>query len=95
MSCVLYYANLMALDPQFFEAAALDGANRFKQIWHVSVPSLVPMICILSIMEVGGILSGDFGLFYQVPMNVGALYPVTDIIPTYILRFSLCRSGRI
>lgn len=86
MSCVLYYANLMALDPQFFEAAALDGANRFKQIWHVSVPSLVPMICILSIMKVGGILSGDFGLFYQVPMNVGALYPVTDIIPTYIFR---------
>ena len=86
MGCIIYYACLMGVDHSLYEAAELDGANRFKQIIHISIPSIMPTICILLIMSVAGILGGDFGLFFQVPRNSGALYPVTDVISTYTYR---------
>lgn len=86
MGCILYYAALMALDVSLFESAMLDGANRFQQIIHISIPSLMPTLIILLILGIGGIMGGDFGLFYQIPRNSGPLYPVTDIISTYTYR---------
>ncbi len=86
MGCILYYAALMALDVSLFESAMLDGANRFQQIIHISIPSLMPTLIILLILGIGGIMGGDFGLFYQLPRNSGPLYPVTDIISTYTYR---------
>lgn len=86
MGCIIYYASLMGLDPSLFEAAALDGANRFKQIIYISIPGILPTICILLILGVASIIGGDFGLFYQLPRNSGLLYPVTDVISTYVYR---------
>lgn len=86
MDCVVYYAALMGLDSEVFEAAEVDGANRLQKIFHITIPSLVPMITILSIMAVGGIIRGDFGLFYQVTGDSKLLYPVTDVIDTYVYR---------
>lgn len=86
MSSVLYYATLCSIDSSLFEAAAIDGANRFKQIIHISIPGILPIVCVLMIMAVGGIMGGDFGLFYQLPRNSGALYSVTDIMATYTYR---------
>jgi len=86
MSCILYYATLMGIDPSLFEAAKIDGATKWQCIRHVSIPALIPVISIVSIMAVGSIMGGDFGLFYQVPRDSGALYPVTDIIATYTYR---------
>lgn len=86
MGCIIYYAALMGIDASMYEAAEIDGANRWQQAWYISVPSLIPLMVILNILAIGNIFRGDFGLFYNIPRNVGALYPATDIIDTYVFR---------
>lgn len=86
MSSIMYYAALMGVDDSIYEAAVIDGAGRFKQTMAISVPSLIPMMTILTIMAVGNIFRGDFGLFYQITRDIGALYPTTDVIDTYVYR---------
>lgn len=86
MGSILYYATLMGISPELFEAADIDGGGRWAKVRHIMLPELIPIVSIQLIMSVGGIFGGDFGLFYQVTRNVGALYRTTDIIPTYIFR---------
>lgn len=86
MDSVLYYATMMGIDSSLYEAAAIDGAGKWKQILHVTIPQLVPVIVILLIMKMGNIFRADFGLFYQVTRDIGGLYETTDVIDTYIYR---------
>ena len=86
MNSVLYYATLVGIDDSLFEAAIIEGAGKMRIIKDICIPHLYGVICITTILAVGNIFGGDFGLFYQVPKNVGALYPTTDIIPTYVFR---------
>ncbi len=86
MSSILYYAALMGIDEALFEAARIDGATRKHEIFYIMVPELMNLICIKLILGIGGMISGDFGLHYQVTMNVGKLYSTTDIINTYTFR---------
>lgn len=85
-SSVVYLAAISGISQEYYEAAALDGANRFEQVIHITLPHLRPMISILLIMSIGNIFRGDFGLFYTVTQNNGRLYPVTDVMDTYIYR---------
>ena len=83
---IVYIAAITGIDPSLYEAARIDGAGKFKQIFRVTLPQLKPMITLLILMSCGRIFSSDFGLFYQVPQNSGALYSVTQTIDTYVYR---------
>ena len=83
---IVYMAAIAGIDTGLYEAAEIDGASRWKQIWYITIPSLVPLMVVLTIMNVGKIFNADFGLFYQVPLNSGALYSTTDVISTYVYR---------
>lgn len=81
---IIYYASVVGIDQSYYEAAMVDGANKWQQIKNVTLPQLLPMISVLLILNIGGIFRADFGLFYQVPRNSGALYQVTTVLDTYI-----------
>ena len=85
-STVLYLSAITGIDRSQYEAAAVDGATTWQQMIHVTLPHLKPMIIILLIMNVGKIFNADFGLFYNVPQNSGSLYPVTQVVDTYVYR---------
>lgn len=85
-NCIIYYATVVGLDTSLYESAAIDGANRWQKIYHVTLPGLKPTIITLTLMAVGRIFYSDFGLFYQVPMNSGPLIDVTNTIDTYVYR---------
>lgn len=86
MDSVVYYAALMGIDASLFEAAKIDGATNRQINFKIIMPLLVPLITILTIMKIGNIFRADFGLFYQLTRDVGALYSTTDVIDTYIFR---------
>jgi putative aldouronate transport system permease protein len=79
-------ASISGISQEYYEAAVLDGASKFQQAIYVTMPHLRKIITIMLIMSVGSLLKGDFGLFYNVTQNNGALYEVTDVIDTYIYR---------
>ena len=85
-NCIIYYATLVGIDRGYYEAAVIDGANRWKQVVHITLPALKPTIITLTLMAIGRIFYSDFGLFYQVPMNSGPLLDVTNTIDTFVYR---------
>lgn len=85
-SAVVYLATISGISNEYYEAAMLDGATKMQQIRYITLPNLRFMITIQLILAIGGMFRGDMGLFYTVTMNNGALYPVTDIIDTYVYR---------
>lgn len=91
---IIYYASLMGMDSGLMEAAEIDGATKLQRVWHVAIPHLVPIVIIKVILGIGGIFNADFGMFYNVTRDVGALYPTTDVIDTYVYR-ALMQQGNI
>lgn len=83
---ILYYSSIVGFSQDYYEAAELDGATKWQQITHITLPLLRPTIITLLILQLGQIFRSDFGLFYQVPMNQGALFEVTDTIDTFVYR---------
>jgi len=83
---VIYLAAIMGIDKSLYEAAMIDGANKWQQIRNITIPMLTPLITILTLLAIGKIFYADFGLFYQVPRDSGTLYNVTNVIDTYVYR---------
>ncbi|GGH35167.1 sugar ABC transporter permease [Paenibacillus segetis] len=83
---VVYFAAIIGIDEEYYEAARLDGASKWQQIRGITLPLIAPMIIMLTLLSVGKIFYSDFGLFYQVPMNSGAIYDTTNVIDTYVYR---------
>ena len=82
---VLFMSVLAGIDPGLYEAAQMDGAGKWQQIWHITLPLLKPMVTIMLLLSVGGVLHSDTGLFYQVTRNSGSLYDTTQVLDSYIL----------
>ncbi|WP_314587612.1 ABC transporter permease subunit [Paenibacillus terrigena] len=83
---VVYLAAIMGIDKSLYEAAMIDGASKWQQIRNITLPMLKPLMTILTLLAIGRIFYADFGLFYQVPRDSGALYSVTNVIDTYVYR---------
>jgi len=85
-SCIIYFAAIIGIDKEYYEAATLDGAGKWSQIIYITIPTIKPVIIMLTLLSIGRIFYSDFGLFYQVPMDAGALYSTTNVIDTYVYR---------
>ena len=82
---VLYMSVLAGIDTELYEAAEIDGANKWQKIWHITLPALIPMVTVMLLLSVGNIMRSDTGLFYQVTRNSGVFYPTTQVSDSYVL----------
>ena len=90
---VLYMSVLSGIDTTLYEAAEIDGANKWQQIRHITIPSLIPMITVMLLLSVGNIMRSDTGLFYQITRNSGILYSTTQVLDSYMLNQMLKSSN--
>lgn len=85
-SSIMYYATVIGIDSSLYEAASIDGANVWKQIWHVTLPALRGTIIIMVLLALGRMFYSDFGLFYQVPMQSALLSDAVDTIDVFVYK---------
>lgn len=85
-SSIVYLSSIVGISGEYYEAANLDGASRWQQVKYITLPLLKPTVITMTILGLGSIFRSDFGLFYQVTLNQGALIPTTQTIDTYVFR---------
>jgi putative aldouronate transport system permease protein len=83
---VIYFAAIIGIDREMYEAAEIDGAGRWRQVFKITIPMLSQVIIVMILLQIGRIFYADFGLFYQVPMDAGAIQSATNVIDTYVYR---------
>lgn len=88
---IIYLAALTAVDPQLYEAAKIDGASRWKQMWHVTIPGIAPAIVILFILNIGRILDEGFEKVFL--LQNPATYETSDIISTFVYRAGIVQGN--
>lgn len=86
ISSLIYLSGMLAIDPQLFESAKIDGATKWQQFTHITFPIILPLVMINLLLSMAYILNADFGLFFQVTRNQPLLYPTTDVLDTFIYR---------
>lgn len=92
--CILFIASIIGISSDYFEAARIDGASKWQQIRYITLPLIRPTIIMVVILALGKIFYSDFGLFYQVTRDSGAIYATTNTIDTYVFR-GLTKLGNI
>lgn len=85
-NAIIFYTGLMNIDSSLYEAASIDGATSFQQKIYITLPLLKSLVITMALLAVGKIMFADFGLFYFIPRDSGLLYPVSDVIDTYVYR---------
>lgn len=83
---IIYISTILGIDRGIYESASIDGASKWMQIRKITIPLLRPTVIMMTLLAVGRMFYSDFGLFYQVPQNQGALFSVTNTIDTYVYR---------
>ncbi|GAA2608442.1 ABC transporter permease [Paractinoplanes durhamensis] len=90
---IVYFAAILSIDSTLFEAAAIDGASAWQRTRYVILPSLKPTFIILLLFSLGGIMRGNFGLFWNLVGNNATLYDTTDIIETSVYRMIISQNN--
>lgn len=90
---IVYFASILSIDDSLFEAAAIDGASAWQRIRYIILPSLKPTFIILLLFSLGGIMHGNFGLFWNLVGNNASLYATTDIIETSVYRMIISQNN--
>lgn len=85
-SMIVYLSSIVGISQDYYEAARIDGANKWRQIRYITLPLLKPTVITLFVLNIGQVFRSDFGLFYQLPRNSGALYSVTRTLDVYIFQ---------
>jgi putative aldouronate transport system permease protein len=88
---IIYLAAISGIDPALYEAAEIDGANRYQKMWRITLPCIKPTIIILLLMSVGRILDAGFEMQYL--LRNGLVMDVSDTIDVYVLIFGLSRNN--
>lgn len=83
-SMIIYFSSIVGISQDYYEAATLDGATKWQQIKNITLPLIKPTVVTMFILSLGNIFRSDFGLFYQLPRNSGALYSVTRTLDVYV-----------
>ena len=86
LASLYFYSAMLSIDTQVFEAASIDGAGKFRQIWHIAIPELLPMVCMVLITRMGAVMTSGVEPFYSLTLNSSALYETTDVLGTYLFR---------
>ena len=84
---VVYLATMTGIDPELYESAVVDGAGRWRQTWSITLPMLIPIIILMTVLALGNVLSAGFDQVYNLYSPV--VYPTGDIIDTYVYRLGL------
>jgi len=87
----IYLATITGIDRELYEAAAIDGAGKWKQFTHITLPHLVPVIVLLQILAVGRIFGSDFDMFYTLPNGAALVRDVTQTLDVFV--YSMLRSS--
>lgn len=87
---IVYLAALTGIDSSLYEASSIDGANRWKQTIHVTIPGITPIIVLMTVLSIGGILSAGFDQIFN--LYSPAVYSTGDIIDTLVYRLGLVNS---
>ena len=83
---IIYLAVITSIDPTFYEAATVDGASKIQKITHITLPNLIPVVSVLTLLAIGRIFYGDFGMVYSIIKDNGLLLRTTEVIDTYVFR---------
>jgi putative aldouronate transport system permease protein len=88
---IIYLAVITGIDPEQYEAAAIDGAGKWKQFLNITLPNLIPVIVLLQILAVGRIFGSDFDMFYTLPNGAAVVKDVTYTLDIFV--YNMLRSG--
>ena len=83
---VIYIAAIIGVSPELYDAARVDGASKWQEMFYVTLPQIRPTILIMLLLAIGRIFYGDFGMIYGIIGDNGVLFPTTDVIDTYTYR---------
>ena len=83
---VVYMAAITGIDPEIYESATIDGASQLRRIWHITLPLLKDTVVLMTLLSIGGIFYGDFGMIYAFIGDTAVLFPTTDVVDTYVFR---------